>query len=252
MRDPYEVLGLSHGASDEEVKKAYRALAKKYHPDLNPGDKVAEEKMKEINAAYDRIKAGDTGSGYSNPGVFFKTEGEGDNRYLVWTTGSKDPIINAENNLSNISTINDTSVSYTITVGRNGEDTLPGFEFRLIGKHTVDGSTGVITSNLNFASISNGIFYLGNNAAAIASIGDEPVTVRIVLDFAKGVLEAYSEDGDVIASAPMPDVPAQTGATTHLEWMKCFRSYIYYMRKNSGSGVIRIYGIRAEEGNAFV
>lgn len=69
MRDPYEVLGLSHGASDEEVKKAYRALAKKYHPDLNPGDKVAEEKMKEINAAYDRIKAGDTGSGYSNPGA---------------------------------------------------------------------------------------------------------------------------------------------------------------------------------------
>ena len=60
MRDPYEVLGLSPGASDEEVKKAYRALAKKYHPDLNPGDKVAEEKMKEINAAYDRIKAGDT------------------------------------------------------------------------------------------------------------------------------------------------------------------------------------------------
>ena len=62
MRDPYEVLGLSHSASDEEVKKAYRALAKKYHPDLNPGDKVAEEKMKEINAAYDRIKSGDTGA----------------------------------------------------------------------------------------------------------------------------------------------------------------------------------------------
>lgn len=69
MRDPYEVLGLSPGASDEEVKKAYRSLAKKYHPDLNPGDKVAEEKMKEINAAYDRIKAGDTGSGYGSTGT---------------------------------------------------------------------------------------------------------------------------------------------------------------------------------------
>ena len=69
MRDPYEVLGLSRGASDDEVKKAYRALAKKYHPDLNPGDKVAEEKMKEINAAYDRIKSGDTGaSGAGNGG----------------------------------------------------------------------------------------------------------------------------------------------------------------------------------------
>jgi molecular chaperone DnaJ len=53
--DPYEILGLSPGASDDEVKKAYRALAKKYHPDANPGDKVAEQKMKDINAAYDMI-----------------------------------------------------------------------------------------------------------------------------------------------------------------------------------------------------
>lgn len=58
MRDPYEVLGLERGASDEEVKKAYRALAKKYHPDVNPGDKTAEARMKEINAAYDQIKSG--------------------------------------------------------------------------------------------------------------------------------------------------------------------------------------------------
>lgn len=55
MNDPYKVLGLTPGASDDEVKKAYRKLAKKYHPDANPGDKVAEQKMKEINAAYDAI-----------------------------------------------------------------------------------------------------------------------------------------------------------------------------------------------------
>lgn len=74
MRDPYEVLGVSHGASDEEVKRAYRTLAKKYHPDLNPGDKEAERRMKEINDAYDRIKSGqtgDTGGGaYGQPGGF--------------------------------------------------------------------------------------------------------------------------------------------------------------------------------------
>ncbi len=52
-RDFYEVLGLKKGASDEEIKKAYRTLAKKYHPDLNPGDKTAEQHMKEINAAYE-------------------------------------------------------------------------------------------------------------------------------------------------------------------------------------------------------
>lgn len=55
MRDPYEVLGLSPGASEAEVKKVYHALAKKYHPDSNPGDKAAEAKMKEVNAAYDAI-----------------------------------------------------------------------------------------------------------------------------------------------------------------------------------------------------
>lgn len=65
-QDPYDVLGVPRGASDEEVTKAYRRLAKKYHPDLNPGDENAARKMSEINAAYDRIKngkaSGETGS----------------------------------------------------------------------------------------------------------------------------------------------------------------------------------------------
>lgn len=54
--DPYKVLGVSPDASDEEIKRAYRALAKKYHPDLNPGDKEAARKMQEVNAAYEQIK----------------------------------------------------------------------------------------------------------------------------------------------------------------------------------------------------
>ena len=54
--DPYRVLGVSPGASDTEIKAAYRRLAKKYHPDLNPGDPAAARKMNEINAAYEQIK----------------------------------------------------------------------------------------------------------------------------------------------------------------------------------------------------
>ena len=54
--DPYKVLGVSPDASDEEIKRAYRKLAKQYHPDLNPGDQEAAKKMQAINAAYEQIK----------------------------------------------------------------------------------------------------------------------------------------------------------------------------------------------------
>ena len=56
IQDPYKVLGVSPDASDEEIKRAYRELAKKYHPDRNPGDQEAARRMQEINAAYDQIK----------------------------------------------------------------------------------------------------------------------------------------------------------------------------------------------------
>lgn len=68
-RDPYSILGVPPGASEEEITKAYRKLAKKYHPDLNPGDSTAAAKMSEINAAYDQIKngynPGNNSNGYS-------------------------------------------------------------------------------------------------------------------------------------------------------------------------------------------
>lgn len=57
-RDYYEVLGLQKGASDDEIKKAFRKMAMKYHPDRNPGDKEAEEKFKEVNEAFCIVRPG--------------------------------------------------------------------------------------------------------------------------------------------------------------------------------------------------
>ena len=66
-RDYYEVLGVSKTATDEEIKKAYRKMALKYHPDKNPGDKEAEEKFKEAAEAYDVLSNADKRARYPSP-----------------------------------------------------------------------------------------------------------------------------------------------------------------------------------------
>jgi molecular chaperone DnaJ len=67
-RDYYEVLGISKTADDGEIKKAYRSLAKKYHPDVNPGDATAEEKFKEVNEAYAILSDADKRAAYDSYG----------------------------------------------------------------------------------------------------------------------------------------------------------------------------------------
>ncbi len=68
-RDYYEVLGLQKGASDDEIKKAYHRTAKKYHPDLHPNDKEAEEKFKECNEAYEVLSDPDKKARYDQFGI---------------------------------------------------------------------------------------------------------------------------------------------------------------------------------------
>ncbi len=77
VSNPYEVLGVSPDASDEEIKKAYRELTKKYHPDLNPGDENAARMMNDINTAYDQIKNG-TAAQYADGGAYQYQQQYGD------------------------------------------------------------------------------------------------------------------------------------------------------------------------------
>ena len=82
MEDPYKILGVSPNASDEEIKRAYRRLAKEYHPDRNPGDREAARKMQEVNAAYEQIKNPDKARpGYGGYGHY--QERSSDDRYLT-------------------------------------------------------------------------------------------------------------------------------------------------------------------------
>lgn len=78
-RDYYEVLGVSKGASEEEIKKAYKGLAKKYHPDLHPGDAEAEAKFKELNEAYSVLSDPEKRQQYDRFGhaAFDPTQGGG-------------------------------------------------------------------------------------------------------------------------------------------------------------------------------
>src|SRR5215210_8245309 len=70
VKDPYSTLGVGRKASDDEIKKAYRKLARQYHPDTNHGDKQAEERFKEVQAAYSILSDPEKRKQYDQGGIF--------------------------------------------------------------------------------------------------------------------------------------------------------------------------------------
>jgi curved DNA-binding protein len=84
FKDYYTILGVSRSADGEEIKKAYRRLARKYHPDLNPGDRKAEAMFKDINEAYEVLSDTDKRRKYDQFGQYWKQAGQGSS----WGGGS--------------------------------------------------------------------------------------------------------------------------------------------------------------------
>ena len=85
-KDPYEILGVSRQATQDEIKRTYRRLAKRYHPDRNPGNKDAETKFKEIQAAYEVLGDPDRRAQYDQFGA-----GGPRPDFHTWTTGGQPP-----------------------------------------------------------------------------------------------------------------------------------------------------------------
>ncbi len=194
-------------------------------------------------------------AGNNHPGVSYKTAlGEDGKRYLLWTVGPKDPLIVHENALTNISTMTNTSISYTVKLGAHADAFIPNFDFRIIAKKDVNGAD--VTTHFTFAYVENGTVYITNNLNGVSKAVDalesgKITTVRIVIDFAEGTISAYNAFGMAIETVSFT-APAASGAATPLEWKQCFRSYLYYTRIGSAKdGALRYYGLRIEEGNAF-
>jgi len=123
-KDYYKILGVARGAGSDEIKKTFRKLARKYHPDVNPGDKRAEEKFKEINEAYEVLSDPDKRRKYDTLGPNWQEQfgfrpGAGTRRYTYSNPGGRGSSFDFDNG-SGFSDFFETLFGRTASTGARG------------------------------------------------------------------------------------------------------------------------------------
>jgi molecular chaperone DnaJ len=191
MKDLYEILGVSKGASADEIKKAYRKLARKYHPDKNPGDQEAEERFKEVQGAYDVLSDPEKRKQYDQvgPRIFSGAGGRGGN--FQWS--------------GNIGDLGDLSDLFGGFFGRTG-GTGASTRQRTRGQRGAD--VGV-TINLSFEDSLKGLttkipVELETACSACGGSGAEPGTSPTICPQCRGRGVTAEDEGFFAFSRPCP------------------------------------------------
>ena len=188
-RDYYEVLGVDKNADDDSIKKAYRTLAKKYHPDMNPGDKEAEQKFKEVNEAYDVLSDSDKGKDlptYSNANTGSLLNLYAPNTTLTANAEGIYEIYNAEQLYLFSQMVSEGTTFSGKTVRLMADIDLKGRTFQPIGgngtdgtfKGTFDGNEHVVKNLFIFEPSGEKIGFFGKcSSATVRNFGIESGTV---------------------------------------------------------------------------
>jgi curved DNA-binding protein len=222
FKDYYAILGVSKNSSEADIKKAFRRLARKYHPDLNPGNKEAEAKFKEINEAYEILSDVDKRSKYDRFGQYWKQASGGSGRspgaggsaagFDFSQYANFDEFINELLNGLGNSGSQRKAGSYSTNVGTNGRSTnfnngFGGFEDFARYANSNSSTTNQTAGSLNReANLSLNLSEAFHGVQKRLSLGNETIDVRIppgaktgsrVRVKGKGRKDGYGRQGDL-------------------------------------------------------
>ncbi len=188
FRDYYALLGVNKNASADDIKKAYRRLARKYHPDLNPGDKTAEAKFKEITEANEVLSDVDKRSQYDRFGQYWKQSEQTKSTARSTPNPTPNPASNFNNNGVDFGQYNNFDDFVNELLGRFGNSTNPNPAGGKNASPRSGASVGVDDFTVNTGTV-------GNNSMG----GDREVTIRLSLTEAfNGVQKSFNLGNETI------------------------------------------------------